>query len=256
MGVLQNVGCHVLLMNLCDQGALQVSQCGFWFPKQTPMFPSISKLSGEQWLMNSWYEYLTLLESRNMLMNSGRSPNICKVMTKVVMDYSWLAYSCSEAQRFIPAYIQHLWVTSSHLEGGGCLGMLQAGWGPTGVLVLSCSVHVLHLKATGTSGLCEGSKPLPICKARCTSSSKNTGLGRRGTAGKEETEHQIRRCQWPQFVQGAARRRLKLMKEMEWLPGQQGLKDLGLDHFKLGRGLFSGNTTLRWTAEKDGKNLH
>lgn len=67
------------------------------------------ELSGEQWLMNSWYEFLTLLESRNMLMNSGQSPNSCKVMTKVVMKYSWLAYSCSEAQRFIPVYIQHLW---------------------------------------------------------------------------------------------------------------------------------------------------
>lgn len=72
----------------------------------------MSKLSGEQWLMNSWYEFLTLLESRNMLIKSGTSPNICKVMTKVVMNYSWLAHSCSEAQRFIPVYIQHLWPSS------------------------------------------------------------------------------------------------------------------------------------------------
>lgn len=112
MVVLQNAGYHVAVMNVCDQGDWRVSQRSFWFPKQTPTFPSMSKLSGEQWLMNSWYEFLTLLESRNMLMNSGRSPNICKVMTKVVMNYSWLAYSCSEAQRFIPVYIQHLWPSS------------------------------------------------------------------------------------------------------------------------------------------------
>lgn len=131
-----------------------------------------------------------------------------------------------------------------------------AGRRPTGVPVLSCITHMLHLKATRTSGLCEGSKPLPICKGRCASSFTNTDPGRVGTTQKAATEHQIRECQWPHLVQGAVQRRLKLMKEMERLPGQQGLQDLGLDHFKLGRGLFSGNTIHRWTIEKDRKNLH
>lgn len=63
-------------------------------------------------------------------------------------------------------------------------------WGPPGVLVLICIAF--HIKATRTSGICVGSKPLPICKARCTSSSTNTGPGRVGTPGKKETEHQLR----------------------------------------------------------------
>lgn len=56
------------------------------------------------------------------------------------------------------------------------------GCGPTGMMVLVCTARVLHLKATRTSDLCEGS----CLQARCTSSSTNTGLGRVGTTGKEE----------------------------------------------------------------------
>lgn len=109
--VLQNVSYHGPLVDLGEWGAWQVSPCDFC-SKQSLTFPSMSKLTGEQWLMNSWYEFLTLLESRNMLMNSGRKPSICKVMTKVVMKYSWLACLCLEAQQFIPVYIQHLWPRS------------------------------------------------------------------------------------------------------------------------------------------------
>lgn len=66
--------------------------------------------------------------------------------------------------------------------------------GSTGVLVLVCVAHTLHLKATRICGLCEGSKPFPVCKARCTSGSTNTGPGRVDTSGKKETEHQVRKC--------------------------------------------------------------
>lgn len=131
-----------------------------------------------------------------------------------------------------------------------------AGWGPTGVPAFGCIMHVLHLKATRTSGLCEGSKPSPVCKARCASSFTSTDPGRVGTTQTVATEHQIRKRQWPHLVQGAVQKRLKLMKKIERLPGQQGPQDLVLDHFKLGRGLFSGNTIHRLTIEKDGKNLH
>lgn len=140
--------------DLGDWGARQVSPCGFWSPRQTLTFSSMSKLSGEHWLMNSWYEFLTLLESRNMLMNSGRSPSICKVMTKVVMNYSWLVCSCSEAQQFI----QHFWPSSRsplhdwEVAGAGqfCIHSTTVKQGPSGRTVLSY-VAILRQSISGLS---------------------------------------------------------------------------------------------------------
>lgn len=129
----------------------------------------MSKLTGEQWLMNGWYEFLTLLESRNMLMNSGRKPSICKVMTKVVMKYSWLACLCLEAQQFIAVYIQHLWPRSgSPLH----VWMIVGAWEcykhhcktrtprKTGALL-----HREHAPSEGSwdLGMCKGFTPLPSC---------------------------------------------------------------------------------------------
>lgn len=118
--------------------------------------------------MNSWYEFwYELLEFRNMLMNSGRSPNICKVMTKGVMNTAdWIIH----VQRLMGLFrctsrpsLGHLFTSVRWWVPGDATSTAE-GRGPTGMLLLVCIAHVLHLKATRTSGLCESSKPLPICR--------------------------------------------------------------------------------------------